>query len=494
MSWLYGSIDRFLAIGHLSLGFWLLAAATSLTAFAFFANSLTMMIYFTNVAGIDPPLASIFYSVESICGGLSGVLVGVLFDSPRARVPILVVATCLASIGRLLAATLPQETYVVYVTYPFMIAAGDVALMVVLASTASAFLPPGIVRKAGLGVLYSMQNVAAYVLGHTYDWFVVTRRLPATVPFLDLPLVNPSIQWLIAVSSVPSLLGGLLGVIAYLRIRRDYPRLDSLEVVEANKRGDHCMQCGTLASSAMWRFLALSLILVNIGALYRHMDTTIPTFMRRVYGPYAPVGTLYSVNPAIVVPLTIIMPILLANFSPMHLIVAGTWLATICPLFLAISTPDMMGLAGIVAAYVVLSMGEALSGPQIREYMADVAGPERIGMFTAATTVLGFWAKLFVGFEFAWLSTTYCPENAALGPCEARTLWLIVAAITVTSPLLLTALFRFLYEHSVRIKYEVRLALKMTGDEQTTFDPSAIQMDDIIPLDDDDAEEPIEQI
>lgn len=496
MAWFHGPVDRFLAIGQLRLGFWLLAVATILTSFAFFTNSLTMMVYFTTVAGLDPAMASIFYSVESICGGLSGVLIGFLFDAPGARIPVLVVATILASVGRVLAAALPQSAYVVYITYPLLIAAGDVALAVVLDSMASAFLPPGIVRKAGLGVLYSVQNVAAYALGHIYDWFIVTHRLPTTMPLTGWPLINPSLQWLIAISSVPTLLGGLLGIIAYVRIRRDHPALESKARVEAERRGERCVQCGTLASSALWRFLGLSLVLVNVGALYRHMDTTIPTFMRRTYGPYAPVGTLYSVNPAIVVPLTILMPILLANFSPLYLILAGTWLSALCPLFLAASTPDAMGLAGVAVAYAVLSLGEALSGPQLREYMADVAGPDRIGMFTAATSVLGFWAKLFVGFEFAWLSSAYCPEDPALGACQGRTLWLIVAGITAASPLLLTALFRVLYETSVRVKYEVRIALGLTDDQVALYDPASIQMDDIVALDEEKEEEKetIEQI
>lgn len=490
VSWFHGPVDRFLAIGQLKVGFWLLAIATILTAFSFFTNSLTMMVYFTTVADISPTFAAIFYSIESICGGLSGVLVGFLFDSPKTRVPVLVAATLLSTFGRLLAAALPRVDYVIYITYPFMIAAGDVALAVILSSTASAYLPPGIVRKAGLGVLYSMQNVAAYLLGHLYDWFVMTRQLPETVPFTDWPLINPSLQWLVALSSAPALLGGAIGIVAYLRMKHDYPVLESKESVEAERRGEAaCMQCGTLAASSLWRFLALSLILVNIGALYRHMDTTIPTFMRRIYGPYAPVGTLYSVNPTIVIPLTIAMPILLANFSPMHLILAGTWLSALCPLFLAGSTPDALGLAGVAVAYAILSVGEALSGPQFREYMADVAGPERIGMFTAASSVLGFWSKLFVGFEFAWLSSTYCPEDPALGACQARTLWFIVAGITATSPVLLSVLFRVLYETSVRLKYEVRLALNLPEDALTLYDPGAIQMDDIVALDEEEEEE-----
>ena len=48
----------------------------------------------------------------------------------------------------------------------------------------------------------------------------------------------------------------------------------------------------------------LSLILVNLHAIFRYLDATLPTYMIRVFGNDIPKGTIYSINPAMIILLT----------------------------------------------------------------------------------------------------------------------------------------------------------------------------------------------
>ena len=57
-------------------------------------------------------------------------------------------------------------------------------------------------------------------------------------------------------------------------------------------------------SKTFWRFCLLSLFLVNLRAIFRHLDATLPTYLMRSFGPSYPKGLIYSINPFIIILLT----------------------------------------------------------------------------------------------------------------------------------------------------------------------------------------------
>ena len=57
-------------------------------------------------------------------------------------------------------------------------------------------------------------------------------------------------------------------------------------------------------SKTFWRFCLLSLFLINLRAIFRHLDATLPTYLVRSFGANYPKGIIYAINPFIIILLT----------------------------------------------------------------------------------------------------------------------------------------------------------------------------------------------
>lgn len=57
-------------------------------------------------------------------------------------------------------------------------------------------------------------------------------------------------------------------------------------------------------SKTFWRFCLLSLFLINLRAIFRHLDATLPTYLVRSFGTSYPKGIIYAINPFIIILLT----------------------------------------------------------------------------------------------------------------------------------------------------------------------------------------------
>lgn len=81
------------------------------------------------------------------------------------------------------------------------------------------------------------------------------------------------------------------------------------------------------------RFAKLACLLLGVSMIYRHLDSTLPKYMVRVFGADAPYGRYYSLEPAVVVLAVPVFGTLLAN-APVYTVlvfgsaVAGTFWST----------------------------------------------------------------------------------------------------------------------------------------------------------------------
>ena len=57
-------------------------------------------------------------------------------------------------------------------------------------------------------------------------------------------------------------------------------------------------------SPTFWRFTAFTLLLINLKTIFRHLDATLPTYLVRSFGDNVPKGTVYSINPFMIMFLT----------------------------------------------------------------------------------------------------------------------------------------------------------------------------------------------
>lgn len=187
----------------------------------------------------------------------------------------------------------------------------------------------------------------------------------------------------------------------------------------------------TLATKSFWRFLAVCLITLNVRMIFRHLDATLPKYMMREFGENVPKGTIYSINPALIIILVPIISAATTTVDPLTMIHFGVYISAASVFFLVAST----SVWATICFVTVLSIGEAIWSPRLYDYTMSMCKEGREGTYMALSSAPLFLAKLPVGFMSGFLLQKYCPEE---GERHSKTMWLIIGATTAVSPILLT--------------------------------------------------------
>lgn len=222
------------------------------------------------------------------------------------------------------------------------------------------------------------------------------------------------------------------------------------------KRRPACLDILAIFKSApIYRFILLNFFCIGVRSIFRYMDTLMPLVLRRVYGPDVPFGSLYAIDPILLIFLAPIVQTLISKLSPMRWIMVGMWLSAFAPLWMTLATPHTWGLLGVILFAVTFAIGEAFWSPRLDDYAAEVAKPQQIGTFMATVVPVGFLAKVFVGFITNWLFDRHC--SATHETCDMASIWGYVAGISaVLSPLMVTLFYDIIYDPNVRRKWNKR--------------------------------------
>lgn len=82
--------------------------------------------------------------------------------------------------------------------------------------------------------------------------------------------------------------------------------------------------CGDLVYSVtFWRYAVLTLFLINLKTIFRHLDATLPTYLIRCFGPNYPKGMIYSINPFMIIWLTPVVSALTSQYAHYDMIKYG---------------------------------------------------------------------------------------------------------------------------------------------------------------------------
>jgi len=187
---------------------------------------------------------------------------------------------------------------------------------------------------------------------------------------------------------------------------------------------------------SFWRFLVVCLVTLNVRMIFRHLDATLPKYMIREFGEDVPKGTIYSINPALIIILVPIVTAATTEVPPLNMIHFGAYISAISVFFLVAST----SIGACIMFVTVLSIGEAIWSPRLYDYTMSVCREGREGTYMALSSAPLFLAKLPVGFLSGYLLERYCPEE---GERHSQTMWLIIGLMTATSPVLLTVLWGY---------------------------------------------------
>eukprot|EP00557_Chaetoceros_sp_GSL56_P005715 CAMPEP_0176500222 /NCGR_PEP_ID=MMETSP0200_2-20121128/13399_1 /TAXON_ID=947934 /ORGANISM="Chaetoceros sp., Strain GSL56" /LENGTH=364 /DNA_ID=CAMNT_0017898801 /DNA_START=715 /DNA_END=1809 /DNA_ORIENTATION=+ len=187
----------------------------------------------------------------------------------------------------------------------------------------------------------------------------------------------------------------------------------------------------TVSSAAFWRFLVVIMVTLNVRMIFRHLDATLPKYMIREFGANVPKGTIYSINPLMIMILVPIISAATTKIDPLVMIHHGCYISAASVFFLVIST----SIPACVLFVVFLSIGEAIWSPRLYDYTCSIAKEGREGTYMALSSAPLFLAKLPVGMMSGYLLHKYCPEE---GERNSKIMWLIIGLSTASSPILLT--------------------------------------------------------
>ena len=195
---------------------------------------------------------------------------------------------------------------------------------------------------------------------------------------------------------------------------------------------------GLVNTKRFWRFVVLTLFLINLRAIFRHLDATFPTYLLREHGNNIPKGLIYSINPFMIIFLTPLVTAFATRVPDYDMIRNGSWITGLSALPLVFSSTILSSCLFVI----FLSFGECIWSPASYHYAMAVAPDGREATFGALAAAPLFAAKIPVGLLGGYLLETFMPAE---GPRQPKMLWLVIMLATVSSPICLS-----LFERCVR--------------------------------------------
>ncbi|KAL3153143.1 hypothetical protein ABBQ38_012160 [Trebouxia sp. C0009 RCD-2024] len=199
---------------------------------------------------------------------------------------------------------------------------------------------------------------------------------------------------------------------------------------------------GLAGSWEFRKYMAVCIITVNLKAILRHLDATLPKYQVRSFGCSAPVGTMYSINPAMIMTLGPLVGAAATHYSHFDVIHYGSYVSALGPLWMALFTTEW----ATVLFVIQLSLGESIWSPRWYDYSMSVAPEGREGVFPAMASASLFLGKFVTGTASGYLLGKFCPNDgvncgeASPGfqtpgyQCHGHILWLNTV-LTCMSPL-----------------------------------------------------------
>jgi len=242
----------------------------------------------------------------------------------------------------------------------------------------------------------------------------------------------------------------------------------------------------TLRTREIWRVVAMSLAVFGVAKQWTEVDQLLPPFLERQFGEGGGIFLVHSTGMWGCFLLPPIVAAFTSDAEAFRIIVPGVWIMATSPIAMIVS-PTAPG-AVVWAAW--LTIGEVLWSPRQQAWAVSLAPPGREGLFLALASLkdlfLAWPSTVLVG----WLNREFnpnCPScrdavgrfcavasegncvSTAGGTCAAtlnlkdgcpaacpacpgfsdaapdpRTVWLVVLALSLTSPLLIVAGLPFL--------------------------------------------------
>lgn len=182
------------------------------------------------------------------------------------------------------------------------------------------------------------------------------------------------------------------------------------------------------------RFVSFLIIFSGFWVVFWQQYISLPIYVRTYVDPNANIDGLLAVEATTVILLTFVVNYATRKIAPFTAIIAGVLISSVSWLFLTLGS----SVPFIVAALIVLAIGEVVQAPRYYEYMSRLAPPGQQG--------------LFMGYAFLPIGIGYLIAGPTAGRLlhyfgevrqQPHEMWYVISGAGVLTTLLLVAYDRF---------------------------------------------------
>ena len=420
---------------------WVAYLIKFLDAYAYFSLSIIITLFLTEDFGFSDLEAGILYGAWGGAISIYGMLCGSIVDRWGVAKS-LKVGQAISLFARIsMFFTVSKSWMVVHMI--FTLPLGNLFGIPVLAISIRRYTNT-FNRGFAFGVFYIVQNIAGLIAGPIVDAY--------SLWLAPIDEQNPSIpgEWRLSSHRTIVLAGIAANLVAFMLslLLREIKVVDQPDPEFAVSpqepcvvpfqpyQSGMCQLCGDVRRSKnFWRFLTVCLCTLNVRMIFRHLDATFPKYLQREFGNNVPYGTIYSINPTVVILLVPMLTAVTTNIDPLKMITVGSLVSALSVFFLVANTSILASIMFVI----VLSIGEAIWSPRLYDYTMSICHQGKEATFMAFAAMPMFLAKLPVGLVSGILLEQYCPAH---GERDSQHMWLIIAGMTLSSPVLLVLLWK----------------------------------------------------
>lgn len=315
---------------------WIIFALKFAQSYSYFSFALVLTLFLSQEHGVSDAAAGWAYGAYGVMSTFFGLIGGWAIDYLGVRLS-LVLGAVLGSTARFILAfsgSRRMAMLVLYTLLPMSDACG-IPIMTIgvkrLTNSAN--------RTYAFSFFYSMMNLAALTAGPLVDAArsLVGDGVSYSGTFLWWHDVDFQLSPLRLVVFSGGLATLLMLTVVFMGIREVEVGEDG-EVREFMPNRETPMEqtLGVLKSEAFWRLSLFTFLLVGVRLVFRHLDATMPKYMERTFGPSAPFGLVYSINPFLIIFLVPLVGLVTRHVDSYTMILFGSFISGVSPFWMAI--------------------------------------------------------------------------------------------------------------------------------------------------------------
>lgn len=391
-------------------------------SFAYFSLSVTLVVWLSAEFGYSDAEAGWIYGLFGVITSALSLTTSALVDFAGVRVA-LIAGAGVSAISRCALVFVQSRGWLLFHLL-FLLPAG-VSLGMPVMTVGIKRYTRAADRTAALGLFYAVMNVAALVAGVGVD--ALRETVGGGVVLFGREL---------SVFRVVILAGAVVTIVMVviaLFFRDVVVAEDGTVAAHTRETASWRAFAALFRESRFWRMLLFALLITVVKMSFRHLDATLPKTLLHELGDDVPYGTIYAINPALIIVLVPIIAALTQHVRHLTMIVWGSLVSSLALFALAIEVEVWSACVFVV----LLSLGEAFYSPRVYSLFLTYAPDGREGLYMGGAHIPTFTAKLLAGGVSGELIQEYCPEDP---PRRCEFMWLIIGLSTIWAPLAMLAL------------------------------------------------------